>query len=320
MSIARTHQVLTVTLLFVSTWHSASSAQSVAPTEAQVVMLGTGTPLPDPQRSGPSTAIVVNGMSYIVDAGTGVVRRAAAARDKGVKALEPTNLRIAFLTHLHADHTLGLPDLILTPWIMGRKEPLELYGPVGTRLMVEPILEAYDADIKTRTEGLEHSNRTGYKVNVHEITPGVVYRDANVTVKAFNAYHGSPQNTFGYRFEIPGRVIVISGDATPKSDVLQNCSGCDVLIHEVYTQASFDRVSPEWKQYRQTYHTSTRQLAEIANRAKPKLLVLYHRANPGCDQARTQECREAGSEEQALKEIRELYKGEVVAGHDLDVF
>jgi len=121
-----------VTLLFVFAWRSASFAQSAPATEAQVVMLGTGTPGPDPQRSGPSIAIVVNDMPYIVDAGTGVVRRAAAARDKGVKALEPTNLRIAFLTHLHADHTLGLPDLILTPLIMGRKEPLELYGPAGT--------------------------------------------------------------------------------------------------------------------------------------------------------------------------------------------
>ena len=237
-----------------------------------------------------------------------------------MKALEPTNLRIAFLTHLHADHTLGLPDLILTPWIMGRKEPLELYGPTGTRDMVRHILEAYDADIKTRTEGLEHSNHTGYKVNVHEITPGVVYKDASVTIKAFNAYHGSPQNTFGYRFETPGRVIVISGDGTPKSDVLQNCNGCDVLIHEVFTQASFDKVSPEWKQYREAFHTSTRQLAEIANKAKPVLLVLYHRANPGSDQARTRECREAVSEEQMLKEIRELYKGKVMAGPDKTLF
>jgi hypothetical protein len=184
MGNARNRQVLAVvTLLFVFAWHSASFAQSAPATKTQVVMLGTGTPLPDPDRSGPSTAIVVNGTGYIVDAGTGVVRRAAAARDKGVKALEPTNLRLAFLTHLHADHTLGLPDLILTPWIMGRKEPLELYGPVGTREMVEHILQAYDVDIKVRTEGLEHSNRTGYKVNVHEITPGVVYKDANITVK-----------------------------------------------------------------------------------------------------------------------------------------
>src|SRR6266436_8009284 len=146
MGNVRKRQVLAVvTLLFVFAWRSASFAQSAPATKTQVVMLGTGTPLPDPDRSGPSTAIVVNGTGYIVDAGTGVVRRAAAARDKGVKALEPTNLRIAFLTHLHADHTLGLPDLILTPWIMGRKEPLELYGPAGTREMVDHILQAYDA-------------------------------------------------------------------------------------------------------------------------------------------------------------------------------
>jgi len=101
MSNARKRQVLAVvSLLFVFVRHSASSAQSAPATRTQVVMLGTGTPLPDPQRSGPSTAIVVNDMPYIVDAGTVVVRRAAAARDKGVKALEPTNLRIAFLTHL----------------------------------------------------------------------------------------------------------------------------------------------------------------------------------------------------------------------------
>lgn len=146
--------------------------------------------------------------------------------------------------------------------------------------MVAHILQAYDADIKTRTEDLEHSNLAGYNVNVHEITPGVVYEDPSVTVKAFNAYHGSPQNIFGYRFETHGRVIVISGDATPRSDVPQNCNGCDVLIHEVYTQASFDKVSPEWRQYREAFHTSTRQLAEIANKAKPDLLVPYQGAKP----------------------------------------
>jgi ribonuclease Z len=148
MSYACKRQVLTVNLLFVFAWQSASLAQSEPTIETQVVLLGTGTPLPDPQRSGPSTAIVANGIPYIVDAGTGVVRRAAAARDKGVKALEPTNLRIAFLTHLHSDHTLGLPDLMITPWIMGRKEPLELYGPAGTQEMVNHIIEAYKLDRK----------------------------------------------------------------------------------------------------------------------------------------------------------------------------
>ena len=248
------------------------------------------------------------------------VRRAAAARDKGVSGLEPVNLKIGFVTQLHSDHTLGFADIILTPWIMGRKEPLEVYGPAGTQDMAEHILKAYDVDIKSRTQGLEHSNATGYRVNVHEVKPGIVYRDKNVTVNAFNANHGQLAQSFGYRFETTDRSIVISGDATPRSEVLENCHRCDVLIHEVYTQASFDKVSPEWKQYRLAYHTSSKELAEIANKAKPGLLILYHRANPGCDQARTADCRVAGGEEQLLKEIRQVYKGEVVAGHDLEIY
>ena len=164
-------------LLFILVAHFAL-AQSPASEKTLVVTLGTRTPLPDPARAGPATAIVANGIPYLVDAGTGIVRRAAAARDKGVRALEPTNLRIAFLTHLHADHRLGLPDLMITPWIMGRKEPLELYGPQGTQGMVNHILEAYAADRKIRTEGMEHSNNSGWKVDVHEINPGVVFKDA----------------------------------------------------------------------------------------------------------------------------------------------
>jgi ribonuclease BN (tRNA processing enzyme) len=294
-------------------------AQDKGGTRTQVVLLGTGTPLPDPERSGPCTAVVVNDTPYLVDVGTGVVRRAAAARNKGVKALEPTNLKIAFITHLHSDHTLGFADVIFTPWIMGRREPLDVYGPLGTTAIADHLLKAYQLDIKNRTQGLEHSNTTGYKVNVHEIKPGIVYKDANVKVTAFPVPHGKLQ-ALGYRFETPDRTIVISGDTTPSPTLLENCNGCDVLIHEVYTQASFDLVSPEWKRYRQAYHTSSKELAEIAAKAKPSLLILYHRANPGCDQARTEECRQAGSEEQLLKEMREAYKGKVVAGHDLDVY
>jgi ribonuclease BN (tRNA processing enzyme) len=262
----------------------------------------------------------VNGTPYLVDLGTGVVRQAAAARKKGVSGLDTVALRIAFITHLHSDHTLGLPDVMLTPWIMGRKEPLELYGPPGTQAMVDNILKAYEADIQLRTTGMEHSNTTGYKVNVHEIKPGIVYKDQNVEVKAFAVRHGEVPHAFGYRFETPDRKIVISGDANPDGAILENCQGCDVLIHEVYTQSSFDKVSPEWKQYRLAYHTSSKQLADIATKAKPGLLILYHRANPGCDQARTEECREAGSEEHLLKEIRQIYNGKVVAGHDLEIY
>jgi ribonuclease BN (tRNA processing enzyme) len=312
--------ILGLTLLSLFTWQVISQAQGKAAPKTQIVFLGTGTPLPDPERAGPSTAIVVNSTPYIVDTGTGLVRRAAAARDKGVVALRPVNLKIAFLTHLHSDHTLGLPDLMITPWIMGRKEPLELYGPAGTQDMVNHILEAYEVDRKIRTEGLEHSNNTGWKVNVHEIKPGVVFKDANVTVIAFAVRHGNV-DAYGYRLATPDRTIVISGDTSPTDAIVENCNGCDILISEAYTKASFDLVSPEWQRYRLAFHTSAQELGAIASKAKPGLLILYHQGTgAGCDQAGTEECREAGSENQLLKEVRQAYSGKVVAGQDLDVY
>lgn len=286
----------------------------------RVVMLGTGTPLPDPQRSGPSLGVIVNDKAYIFDVGVGVVRRAAAARDKGIVGLEPRALRVAFLTHLHSDHTLGLPDLILTPWVMGRTEPLELWGPSGTRSMVDNMLAAYKEDIALRTTGLEGSNATGYKVNVHEIGQDDIYKDGNVEIRPFPVKHGEWKQSFGYRIQAPGRVIVYSGDTSPTESIVENCHGCDILIAEAYTEASFALVSPRWQKYRQAYHMSTHELADIATRAKPGLLVLTHRGNAGCDQSQAAGCREAGSEEEMLKEMKQYYSGKMVAAHDLDVF
>jgi len=117
-----------------------------------VVLLGTGTPVPDPDRSGPATAIVVGDSAYLVDFGPGVVRRAeAAVLDRGITQLEPGNLKVAFVTHLHSDHTAGYSDLILTGWTSGRSTPLEVYGPAGLRSMTEHILQAYRIDIETLT-------------------------------------------------------------------------------------------------------------------------------------------------------------------------
>jgi ribonuclease BN (tRNA processing enzyme) len=285
----------------------------------RVVFLGTGTPLPDPDRSGPATAIVVNDSAYLFDAGVGVVRRATEAARKGVAALDSVNLKTVFLTHLHSDHTLGLPDLILTPWVMNRAQPLELYGPKGTRAMVDHILAAWREDIDVRLHDLEHALPNGYKVNVHEIQPGIVFTDANIAVKAFRVPHGALKESFGYRIEAPGKVVVISGDTAPTEAIVTACSGCDLLIHEVYTEGSTSKVPEEWQKYRRAYHTSSVELAELATKARPKLLVLYHRANPGCDQAGAH-CGNAGSEQELLDEVHQHYSGRVVAAHDLDIF
>jgi ribonuclease BN (tRNA processing enzyme) len=282
----------------------------------QVVMLGTGTPRPDPNRSGPATVIVVNDTPYLIDFGTGVVRRAAAAFEKGLRALgfSGVNIKTAFLTHMHSDHTIGYPDLIFTPWVMGRSEPLEVYGPKGIEAMTENILKAWQIDIEGRVNGLSRKNPAGCKVNTHEIAPGIIYRDRNVTVTAFSVQHEEMVDSFGYRFDTPDRVVVISGDTTPTQALLDHSRGCDVLIHEAYSMDTYHRVSPSAQDYRRRHHTSSVELAEIANDVKPELLVIYHRSNMGATPGSTD------SEDVLLCEIQDKYKGRVVMGHDLDVF
>ncbi len=273
-----------------------------------VVLLGTGTPNAEPDRSGPAVAVVVNGRAYLVDAGPGVVRRAVAAARLGVAALEPPNLDLVFLTHLHTDHTVGLPDLIFTPWVLERTVPLRVYGPPGVRAMTEHLLAAYGEDVRIRVDGLEPANPTGHGVEAHEIRPGVVYRDAQVRVIAFPVHHGSWEHAFGYRFETPGRTVVISGDAAPSESVVQYCDGCDVLVHEVYAQAGFARRAPEWRRYHADAHTSAPALADLARRARPGLLVLYHQLYWGA------------TPEDLLAEIRERWEGQVVSGADLQIY
>ena len=257
-----------------------------------VVFLGTGMPAPNPERQGPSLAIVANGKAYIVDAGVGVVRQAS-------------NLDIAFLTHLHSDHTLGLPDLILTPWVMHRTVPLQLYGPVGTQAMADNIEKAYAEDIEIRIHGLEHNSTTGHQVVAHEIQPGVVYQEANVKVTAFAVKHGSWKEALGYRFDANGKSIVISGDTRPVDSVVESCNGCDMLVHEVYsgTPGGADDAA-----YFSSFHTSAQQLGEIATKARPKLLVVWHYVP-----------LEQTNPTQMVDEIHRTFHGTVVVANDLDV-
>ncbi len=274
-----------------------------------LVLLGTGTPNAEPDRSGPAVAVLVNGTSYLVDAGPGIVRRAMAAVQSGVEPLRMSGLRLVFLTHLHSDHTLGLPDLIFTPWVLDRDVPLEVYGPQGTAHMVEHLLAAYEADVRVRLEGLEPANPDGYKVDVHEIhSSGFTYEDDNVRVTAFPVGHGDWENSFAYRFESRDRVIVISGDAVPSEAMVQQCDGCDVLVHEVYSERGFQQRTPVWQQYHASSHTSTVQLAELASQARPQLLVLYHQLLWGA------------TPEELLSEITSRYDGRVAFGSDLDVY
>ena len=269
-----------------------------------IVFLGTGTPRPQHDSQGQSIAVTVNGKGYLVDAGVGVARQANAA------GLKMEDLNIAFLTHLHTDHTLGLPDLIFTPWVMGRTAPLELYGPSGTAAMSESILKAYEQDTNIRVHGLEGGNPTGYKVDPHEIKPGIVFQDANVKVTAFPVEHGSWPQAYGYRFEAAGKTIVIAGDTRPSKNVINACNGCDVLIHEVYSgYGGTSQKSPEeWMKYMTAFHTSAAELGILATQARAKALVVTHYVQLG-----------SSNPTDMVTTIKKGFAGTVMVAHDLDV-
>jgi len=277
----------------------------------QVILLGTGNPNPDPEHSGCSVAIVVNDVPYIIDFGPGVVRQAAALSPRyggTIEALNVKNIKRAFLTHLHSDHTVGYPDLIFTPWVMGRDEPLQVYGPEGIIEMTDNILKAYQEDIKYRLYGLQPANNQGWRVYAHEIKQGKFYQDENVTVEAFFVEHGSWPNAYGFRFATSDKIIVISGDTRPCDNILKFSQGADILIHEVYCQKTYEKKNEFWKKYHAKNHTSTYELAEIANKTKPGLIILYHILFWGA------------TDEDLLKEISEKYDGKVVVGTDLGIY
>lgn len=290
--------------------------------ETKLVLLGTGTPNACPDASGPSSAVVVGDRAYLVDFGPGVVRQAAKAYRNGIDALRPDRLVTAFCTHLHTDHTAGYPDLIFTPWVLERKEPLRVFGPKGIRDMTEHLLKAYKVDIDFRINGFEKANEVGYRVETQEINSGVIYRDDRVTVEAFPVSHGTLES-YGFKFTTPDRVIVIGGDTAPLEIVAEKAKGCDILLHEVEYTAGLAAREPKWQKYHREVHTLSVDLAEIAKKAGPKLLVTYHRiyhmeiqdntVDVGAEMARRNEA--------ILEEIRNAgYEGPVVNGMDLDVF
>jgi ribonuclease Z len=269
--------------------------------DTRVILLGTGNPNPEPDRMGPAVAVVSGERVYVVDCGTGVVRRAAQA---GIKMEQLTR---AFMTHLHSDHTIGLPDLIFTPAVTGRTEPLELYGPPGLRAMTADVMKAWQEDMQIRLHGLEPAVPSGYIVNAHDVKPGPIYRDDTVRVTAIAVNHGSWRYAYGYRFEAPGKVIVLSGDTTYSESLIAGARGCDILIHEVYSARGLAGRTPEWQRYHKAFHTAGADAGRVAAQVNAKKLVLYHQLPMG------------ESQQEVMDEVRSQYSGEIIWGKDLDV-
>lgn len=287
-------------------------------TKTKVVMLGTGTPNPVPSRSGPCVAIVVNENSYIVDSGTGIVRQAEKANQMGISALEARKLKTAFITHTHSDHTIGLADLIYTPWVLERECPLNIYGPKGIKKMVGHLLSAYEDDINARKFGLEKANETGIVVQATEIKEGVIYQDDLITVEAFLVDH-PPFEAYGYKFTTPDKVIVISGDTCYNENLIKHAKGCDILVHEVISTTGVQLRSPTWKKYHLRVHTTSKDLATIASEVNPGKLVFYHQLFMVSPDETGRMVTEKEREDEMIEEVKSKYKGIVISAKDLDV-
>lgn len=284
---------------------------SASISETKLIILGSGTPNPDPERYGSGYAVVVNESAYIVDFGPGIVRRISAMSPTwggDFPSMELQNINTAFLTHIHSDHSGALADLILTPWIMGRDAPLKLYGPSGLEAMSKNITEAYIDDINYRLYGSQPANELGFKTNVTEIVDdGSIYKDKNVEVIAFKNNHGDFKNSFGFLFITDDKRILFSGDTAVSANLKKYGNDLDILVHEVFSSETFVNKTKDWQIYHQAHHTSSIDLGIIADELQPKKLVMSHILFWGA------------SEESILKDIRVNFSGQAIIAKDLMV-
>ena len=260
---------------------------------------------------GSSYLVLANDEPYLFDYGTGVIRRIAAFSPSWggeYQALEVENLKYAFLTHIHSDHTLGLADLIITPWIMGRSEPLKIFGPKGAKNMHTNIIKAYQPDIDYRIYGTQPQNSTGYKVIFNELKDKFVYQDENIKVTAFLNDHGDLQESYGFLIETTDKKILISGDTAMSKNLISYGENLDYLIHEIYSQKGFNNKTPDWQKYHQAHHTGPKEVAEIANLLQPKSLILSHILFWG------------SSEQEILDEVKTFYSGKIIVAEDGMIF
>ncbi|MDT0502531.1 MULTISPECIES: MBL fold metallo-hydrolase [unclassified Halomonas] len=293
-----------------------------APT--RVVTLGTGTPNIVEGRAGTATAVIVNQDEvYLFDAGSGFMETLAGFLDEESRDIfpmspsypefmYPTFLNKLFLTHLDSDHILGIPELLLRGWVLERNEPVRIWGPAGTRTVVDGAVAAYQPDIQHRLGSLPIGKEAPYSGLVEELAsePGLVYQDRYVTITAFDVDHGTWESgeAFGYRIEAPDKTIVISGDTRPTPNLIEHAQGADILLHEVMSTTGLETLPQEWQEYMQDAHTTTQQLANIADEIDPELLVMIHPLFLGA------------SEATLTQEMTDAYEGNFALANDGDVF
>jgi ribonuclease Z len=260
---------------------SGASQVATPPSDTlKVVLLGTGVGPPvNLQQYGASILVEAGGQRFLFDCGRGATLRLAQA---GVPLGTITRV---FLTHLHSDHVVQLPDLLLTGWAGGQRAvPLEVWGPVGTRAMMTHLQEAFAFDIQMRRDIDEHVPAAGITVVSHEVSAdSVVFSEHGATVTAFAVDHGPVQPAFGYRIDYAGHSVVLSGDTRVSENLVRHAQGVDVLVHEVIDPQAIrdrpDRPSAAIIDAIIAHHTTPQQAAEVFRRVAPRLAVYSHAPN-----------------------------------------
>ena len=270
MNISVEHPWKTCLLLLFSTVVLAVAAPGQ---NLKVTLLGTGSPQPRMDRFGPSILVEAGEKKLLCDCGRGATQRIEQIK------IPFTEIDALFLTHLHSDHIVGIPDLWLTGWARGRTAPLRVWGPAGTKEMMSHLEEAFQFDIQIRQED-DRLPAQGVAVDARNIEQGVVYDAGGIKVTAFTVDHGRVKPALGYRIDFAGHSVVLSGDTRYSENLIHFAQGTDVLIHEVIDPEAFRKNNPGVSQERFQaivgHHTTAEEAGTIFNRVKPKLAVYSH--------------------------------------------
>jgi ribonuclease Z len=267
----------------------------------RIVTLGTGSPIPDPNRAGPSTLVQARGRDFLFDCGRGVLMRCAAAGSG------PLQLDCVLLTHLHSDHVTDFNDVLTMRWVMSPvRNPLQVVGPVGTAAFVRRTIEMLRDDVGYR---LAHHADLEWEppVEVIEVEHGVVFDDGEVRISAEPTDHAPVHPTVGYRVDADGAAVVIAGDTVPCQGLDELCRGADVYVQTVIRRALVEAIPVPRLQDILDYHSSIEDAAATAQRAGGATLVMTHLVPAPWP----------GTEQEWIDEAAELFDGEIIVATDL---
>ncbi|KRR23647.1 ribonuclease Z [Bradyrhizobium lablabi] len=266
-----------------------------------VILLGTGTPMPHPDRAGPATLVKAGGSNILIDCGRAVVMRLAAS------GVGPQAISAVLITHMHSDHISDLNDVITTHWVMNPGPArLQVFGPPGIRGVVDATLAMLALDIGYRIAHHADLNAPP-DVVVTELSPGTGFSVSDCHVTAHATEHAPAAPSLGYRISHDGAVAAIAGDTIPCKGLDELCLGADVYVQATIRDDLVKRVPSRRLQDILDYHSTAEQAAQTAQRAGVKTLMLTHYVPP----------LQPGQEEEWLIRMRPHFSGEIVLGNDL---